>query len=116
MTGAPSPSSYPDSSISPGAALWVKILACVSEKAMFGGREAMFDFATFKMSEMIECGSMIRQLGSGVHCMEGAAGRIVRYLYGHFGDRRTGARACGHGWLYQTCPYRGLGAQIKPHP
>lgn len=54
----------------------------------------MFDLATFKMSEMIECGSVIRQLGLGGHSMEDAAGRIVRYLYDHFGDRHTGARAC----------------------
>jgi hypothetical protein len=54
----------------------------------------MFDLAAFKMSEMIECGSVIRQSGSGVHSMEGAAGRIVRYLYDHFGDRQTGSRHC----------------------
>ena len=74
----------------------------------------MFDFATFKMSEMIECGSVIRQLGLGVHSMEEAAGRIVRYLYDHFGDRQTGARACALVRLYKTCPYGGLDDELKP--
>ena len=74
----------------------------------------MYEFATFKMSEMIECGSAIRRLGTGVHNMEEAAGRIVRYLYDHFGDRRTGARACALVRLYKTCPYEGLDDELKP--
>lgn len=74
----------------------------------------MFDFATFKMSEMIECGSVIRQLGLGVRSMEEAAGRIVRYLYDHFGDRQTGVRACALVRLYKTCPYGGLDDELKP--
>ncbi|RJP17953.1 MAG: hypothetical protein C4529_13870, partial [Deltaproteobacteria bacterium] len=77
-------------------------------------REAMFDFATFKMSEMIECGSAIRRLGSGVRSMEEAAGRIVRYLYDHFGDRQTGARACALVRLYKTCSYGWLDDELKP--
>jgi len=74
----------------------------------------MFDLATFKMSEMIECGSVIRQLGLGVHSMEEAAGRIVRYIYDHFGDRQTGARACALVRLYKTCPYGELDDELKP--
>jgi hypothetical protein len=74
----------------------------------------MFDFATFKMSEMIECGSVIRQLGLGVPSMEGAAGRIVHYLYDHFGDRRTGARSCALVRFYLTCPYGELDDELKP--
>ena len=74
----------------------------------------MFDFATFKMSEMIECGSVIRQLGTGIDSMEEAAGRIVRYLYDHFGDRRTGTRACALVRLYKTCPYGALDDELKP--
>jgi len=74
----------------------------------------MFDFATFKMSEMIECGSVIRQLGLGVHSMEEAAGRIVRYLYDHFGNKQTGARACALVRFYKTCPYGGLDDELKP--
>lgn len=73
----------------------------------------MFDFRTFKMSEMIECGSVIRQLGSGVRSMEEAAGRIVRYLYDHFGNRQTGARACALVRFYKTCPYAGLDDELK---
>jgi hypothetical protein len=45
--------------------------------------------------------------------MEEAAGRIVRYFYNHFGDRRTGARACALVRLYKTCPYRGLDDELK---
>jgi hypothetical protein len=74
----------------------------------------MFDFATFKMSEMIECGSVIRQMGSGANSMEEAAGSIVRYLYDHFGDRQTGVRACSLVRLYKTCPYGDLDGELKP--
>jgi hypothetical protein len=73
----------------------------------------MFDLATFKMSEMIECGSVLRQSGAGAKSMEETAGRIVRYLYDHFLDQRGSQRACALVRFYKTHPYGELDEEIK---
>jgi hypothetical protein len=73
----------------------------------------MFDLATFKMSEMIECGSVLRRLGAEAKSMEEAAGRVVRYLYEHFLDQQGGQRACALIRFYKTHPFGELEEELK---
>ena len=73
----------------------------------------MYGLSTFKMSEMIECGSALRQLGAGAHSMEEVAGRIVRYLYDHLGEQQSGGRACSLVRFYKTHPYGDLDDELK---
>jgi len=73
----------------------------------------MFGLTTFKMSEMIECGSVLRRLGAGAQSMEEAAGRIAHYLYDHFLDQQGGQRACALVRLYKTHPYGELDEELK---
>jgi hypothetical protein len=73
----------------------------------------MYGLSTFKMSEMIECGSALRQLGAGARSMEETAGRIVRYLYDHLGEQLSGGRACSLVRFYKTHPYGELDDELK---
>jgi len=73
----------------------------------------MYGLSTFKMSEMIECGSTLRRLGAGAHSMEEAAGRIVRYLYDNMGGQQSGERACVLIRFFKTHPYGELDDELK---
>ena len=58
------------------------------------GARTMFNLSQLSLSDMIECGAALRQLGHDKRSMEEVADRIVRYLYDHLVDGRTGERAC----------------------
>lgn len=73
----------------------------------------MYDLATFKMSDMIECGSKLRGLGAGAQSMEAAADRIVHYLYEHLRDQGRGQRACALIRFYKTHSYSGIDEELQ---
>lgn len=73
----------------------------------------MYDLASFKMSDMIECGSALRGPGVGAQSMEGVAGRMVHYLYDHLVDHLTGEKACALVRFYKTHPYGKLEAEVR---
>lgn len=68
---------------------------------------------TFKMSDMIECGSKLRRLGAGAQSMEAAADHIVHYLYEHLRDQVRGQRACALIRFYKTHSYCGIDEELQ---
>lgn len=73
----------------------------------------MFDLANFKMSEMIECGAAMRELGKKARSMEESASRIVSYLYNQFIDQNTGKRAFALVRFFKTHPYGDLDEELQ---
>ena len=73
----------------------------------------MFDLSRFSLSDMIACGTALRQLGQDERSMEEVADRIVRYLYDHLVDGRTGERACALVRFFKTHPYGGLDEDLR---
>jgi diguanylate cyclase (GGDEF)-like protein len=52
------------------------------------------DLGHFHLSDMIQCGNRLREIGETAASMEEAAGRIVRFFYESFLERSTGDRCC----------------------
>ena len=77
------------------------------------GARTMFNLSRFSLSDMIECGGALRQLGQGKRSMEEVAECIVRYLYDHLVDGRTGERACALVRFFKTHPYGGLDEDLR---
>jgi two-component system, NtrC family, sensor kinase len=73
----------------------------------------MFNLSQLSLSDMIECGAALRQLGQDKRSMEEVAERIVRYLYDHLVDGRTGERACALVRFWKTHPYGGLDEDLR---
>jgi hypothetical protein len=73
----------------------------------------MFDLSRFSLSDLIACGTALRRLGQDERSMEAVAGRLVRYLYDHLVDGRTGARACALVRFFKTHPYGGLDEDLR---
>jgi hypothetical protein len=71
-----------------------------------------FDLATFGLTEMLRCGLALRAVARGAASMEGAARRIVDYLYD---AARTpgGARQCALVRCFATIPYDRLGPSLQ---
>ncbi len=73
----------------------------------------MFNLSRFSLSDMIECGAALRQLGQDKRSMEEVAECTVRYLYDHLVDGRTGERACALVRFFKTHPYGGLDEDLR---
>ena len=75
----------------------------------------MYDLAKFKMSEMIECGSALRQIGAGAGSMEEVADRIVRHLHEKFRDPVAGGHECALVRFYKTHSYGELDSGLQEY-
>lgn len=73
----------------------------------------MYDLMHFRMSDMIECGSALRELRAEAQSMEEVANRIVHYLYDHLVAPQTSEKACALVRLYKTHPYGELDAELR---
>lgn len=73
----------------------------------------MYDLAKFGLSEMTECGSALRKLGSGAASMEAVADRVVQYLYQHFQNAQTGTSPFALVRCFKTHPLGDLPADLQ---
>ena len=75
----------------------------------------MYDLAKFRMSEMIECGSALRQIGADAGSMEEVANRIVRHLDGLFRDPAEGKPECSLVRFYKTHAFGELDRELQDY-
>ncbi|MBF2029178.1 MAG: hypothetical protein IGS48_20850 [Oscillatoriales cyanobacterium C42_A2020_001] len=68
----------------------------------------MYSLTKFTLSDMTECGAVLRKLGVGATSMEEVANRAVQYLYDHFLDEHTGEPALALARFFKTHPYAKL--------
>jgi hypothetical protein len=73
----------------------------------------MYDLATFTKDDMSHCAVALRNMDERSRSMEETAERIVRYLYDHLVDRRTGKRSCALVRFFKTHPYEGLSSDLQ---
>lgn len=73
----------------------------------------MYDLARFRLSDMTECGSALRQLGYGAPSMDVVADRIVHYLYHEFRDTQTGTHSFALVRCFKTHSYGELPAELQ---
>lgn len=66
------------------------------------------DITDFTVGAMLRAGIAIRRAVRGAESLEGAADVIVRYLYDHCVDVKTGERSCAMARFYKTHPFGGL--------
>ncbi|MDQ1396204.1 MAG: phosphoserine phosphatase RsbU/P [Acidimicrobiaceae bacterium] len=70
----------------------------------------MFDLAAFSLSDMLTCSAGLRDAAADASTMEQVGTAIVRYLYDHLLDKRSGERSLALVRFYKTQPYE----QIEP--
>ncbi|HCE46745.1 MAG TPA: hypothetical protein DET40_24625 [Lentisphaeria bacterium] len=75
----------------------------------------MYDLAKFKMSEMIECGSALRQIGTGAQSMEEVANRIVNHIHANFMNLGDGKAECSLVRFYKTHVYGELDRELQEY-
>lgn len=68
----------------------------------------MYDLTNFTQEDMLDCAIVLRNMDSGAKSMEEMADQMVRYLYEHLIDPRTGESACALVRFFKTHPYRDL--------
>ena len=73
----------------------------------------MHDLAQFTLSDMTECGAVLRKLGRDAASMEEAARRIVRYLHEHLNDGESGNRSCVLVRFFKTHAYSDLSPELR---
>jgi len=73
----------------------------------------MYDLSKFSLRDMTECGAFLRKVGAGAGTMEEVANRIVRHLYEHLADKRTGEKSCVLVRFFKTHPYEGLDSNLR---
>ena len=73
----------------------------------------MDDQMRFALSDMIACEAAIRKLGEGAGSMEEVADRIVRHLYDHLVDPRSGERSCILVRFFKTHPFGELDPGLR---
>ena len=73
----------------------------------------MYDLKSISASEIAECASALRGMGSGAGSMEEAANKIVGYLYDNLGDTGTSQKSCALVRFYKTHPYGELEAGLQ---
>ncbi|MFA7256612.1 MAG: hypothetical protein WC047_03455 [Kiritimatiellales bacterium] len=54
----------------------------------------MYDFASLKMSDIVQCGIETRALGVAANSMEEVATEFVNYFFDNFIDQQTGEKSC----------------------
>ena len=67
----------------------------------------------FTRSDMIACEAALRKLGQGAGSMEEVADRIVRHLYDHLVDPRSGERSCILVRFFKTHPFGELDPGLR---
>lgn len=67
----------------------------------------------FALSDMIECGTVLRKLGTTCQNMEEVATSIVRFIHSSFIDPESGRPACALVRYFKTHPYAELGAELE---
>ena len=73
----------------------------------------MYDIKSFGLKEMTECGTVLRNIGTGSKTMEEASGKIVRYFYDQFIDKESNKNACVLARLFKTHPYGELDEKLQ---
>lgn len=73
----------------------------------------MYDLSRMTLKEMTGCGRELRALGGGATCMEAAANRIVRFLYGGLVASEGQERACVLVRLFKTHPFGKLDPALR---
>lgn len=73
----------------------------------------MYSLASFSISDMTECASELRKLGTGASSAQEVAQQIASYLYRQFGNDQTGWRDCALIRCYLTRAYRELDPQSQ---
>jgi two-component system NtrC family sensor kinase len=73
----------------------------------------IFDLSRFALSDMIECGTILRKLGTNAQSMEEAATSIVRFIYASFIDPKSGSPACALVRYFKTHSYAELGPDLE---
>lgn len=73
------------------------------------------DVTDFTLSAMLRTGIALRRAVRECRTLESAAGTIVRYLYDHCIDTRTGSRTCVLTRFYKTHPYQGLEPELQAY-
>jgi hypothetical protein len=83
----------------------------MSSKPDFGP----LDVTDFTLGAMLRTGIALRRAVRDCPTMEAAAGTIVRYLYEHCVDVRSGARTCVLARFYKTHPYEALEPELQDY-
>jgi two-component system NtrC family sensor kinase len=73
------------------------------------------DVTDFTLSAMLRTGIALRRTVRDCTSLETAAGTIVRYLYDHCVDVRSGARTCVLARFYKTHPYQALEPELQAY-
>jgi hypothetical protein len=73
----------------------------------------MYKIAGFSKADAVECGSMLRSLGSGAGSVEEAATKIVEHLYNELADAPSGGKACALVRFYKTHSYGELEPDLQ---
>lgn len=77
------------------------------------GEAKMHDIGNFTLKDMAECSGALRTMGAGATSMEETANRMVRYLYDHFLDGKTGLQAFVLARLFKTHRYDELDEELR---
>jgi hypothetical protein len=88
-------------------------MMCSRDRQAVPGETKMHDIGNFTLKDMAECSSALRKMGTGATSMEEAANQMVRYLYDHFLDGKTGQQAFVLARLFKTHPYGELGEELR---
>lgn len=72
-----------------------------------------FALEAFTLTQMIELGSTLRDIGRGAKSLEEAADSIVRYLYENLFSKETGQRACALIRLFKTHVFGQLDEDLR---
>ena len=74
---------------------------------------APFALEDFTLTQMIELGSNLREIGKGANSMEEAVERIVRHLYENLVSKETRQRACALVRLFKTHAFGQLDEDLR---
>jgi hypothetical protein len=72
-----------------------------------------FDLNRFALSDMIECGAILRKLGKEANSMEAAASAIVRFFYDNFIDSGAHKPGCALARFFKTHSYGDLTPDLQ---
>ncbi len=73
----------------------------------------MYDLEAFTKADMCRCAVSLRNMNERAESIEETAGRIVRYVYENFVERRTGKKACALVRFFKTHPYEYLSEECQ---
>lgn len=73
----------------------------------------MFDFASFGLSDMLQCSAGLRHAVAETTSMEEAAQRVVGYLHSHFVDKVTGEPSLALARFYKTHLFEYLEPELQ---